>query len=238
MRSHSSVFGKLISHTRGSLSGGRCRCLCLHMPLRCSLRSVWIPPAPDANHCMEITVLQTYLIRAYLFTIMAWFGIQLFTVFFFPDCDQVLIAGMLYPFCLLLRVPEIMSCYTSIWQNCMISHFSPLISLHHLHIVHIDVSILQISFLNYSFLLVKLFIIYFQELLRFFTDLDVTQLHIMTTVHVLPINLPYCYQSLVMEAEKLRIEIHYLGLGSWMIEMSIQQAGYRNDCGMVFSTSV
>lgn len=46
-----SVSGKLISHIRGSLSGGKCNALCLHVCLRCS-RLLFVDPSLS-YHCKK-----------------------------------------------------------------------------------------------------------------------------------------------------------------------------------------
>ena len=83
--SHSSVSGKLISHTRGSLSGGRWRCLCRQVLLRCVLRSLWTPSSSTIPlHRMCCTKVKNIHEALYLLTITAWFCIQLISVCFFP----------------------------------------------------------------------------------------------------------------------------------------------------------
>ena len=46
-----SVSGKLMSHILGSVSGGKCRALCLHVCLRCS--RLLLSVAPLSYHCKE-----------------------------------------------------------------------------------------------------------------------------------------------------------------------------------------
>lgn len=131
MHSHSSLSGKLMSHTRGSLSGGRWRCLCLHTLLRCSLWSLCIPLAPDANHCIGTTCWSFWVYNILNSTFsQSWQGLafSLSRSFFFSDRDQVLVTRTLYSFICFVWVPAInaaISCRKKYCFSRMISHASP-----------------------------------------------------------------------------------------------------------------